>query len=724
MTPSKHNNVDSSISNTAGSHPHVQLMGGALNVESAPDGPERPQVKIIGDTSEQQLDIEAVDEPRTNDKANTSFPGQIQSQPMSSQNMSMNVDESKPEDDIETAEHGKPTESMSEQRIREGRQTVTGYADYLMQLENRVAFLETKFQSPLREEAKKPENPEHRVPAIPQIRRFKLTDFMNKVKDERAFAIEVLIDSQLPQTPTHATEREAPRRIRINSIPVIKILSELVRGSMAMTWTLEPTVFIHPFKPFFLYQNEIRGRLAMLEREWAKHDQGSAAEPLQNDLTTIPASSTINEETKPAAAWENIIAVETAGSSTEVKHNAEEHDLTDSVEALRDWRCLIRFMDEDLFPTIPNFLDSSLKQVLFKDLWYLLRPGQEVFIPRIDVRSDDGVSEGIERPPRDSTQTRRGDGRYQEYWKIIACGGGRVNIHPPEDDYGESSASKQTPNPFEIVAFHLDFTDRFRAIPHTFTVRPFDGRRDITSLPACPSRYLSNAFEERSRLITRGLKFRELTKARHMRYKGMTLACHPCDCLRHGEQTLDSREKIESNVMVDFAEVIHDNYKLAHRLHSAPRRCYNWREVEDRTPVKVWKDHGQHELYKEGDDAIYNEIDDNDIVLNLARAHPLFTQDPERAYTDGSALRSEDLVLLPNRVLAFAFRHRKFVALEVEGLEEVEIYEQGWDDLKLPLGHKDMLKSLVGTHLKDAGFRSAQEYDNNHSHDLVRGKGM
>lgn len=56
-------------------------------------------------------------------------------------------------------------------------------------------------------------------------------------------------------------------------------------------------------------------------------------------------------------------------------------------------------------------------------------------------------------------------------------------------------------------------------------------------------------------------------------------------------------------------------------------------------------------------------------------------------------------------------------------LREVEAYKKGWDDLKLPRGHKRMLKALVRTHLKEREVRHNIDDGNDHAHDLVRGKG-
>ncbi|KAL9002052.1 MAG: hypothetical protein Q9188_004998 [Gyalolechia gomerana] len=120
-------------------------------------------------------------------------------------------------------------------------------------------------------------------------------------------------------------------------------------------------------------------------------------------------------------------------------------------------------------------------------------------------------------------------------------------------------------------------------------------------------------------------------------------------------------------------------------------------------------------------DTFYDEEFEDIEQSKIAFSHPLLSDDPDEAAWSGRELKDEDLMLLPARVMAYALRDRKFVALNIDNLQEVETYTKGWDDLRLVPGHKEMLKGLVATHLNDRESRLAN--GDKHNYDLVRGKG-
>lgn len=61
-------------------------------------------------------------------------------------------------------------------------------------------------------------------------------------------------------------------------------------------------------------------------------------------------------------------------------------------------------------------------------------------------------------------------------------------------------------------------------------------------------------------------------------------------------------------------------------------------------------------------------------------------------------------------------------AFDIETLQPVvKPYSKGWKDLKLPRGHKDMLRVLVKNHLSEKES-STSHADQEHERDIVRGK--
>ena len=198
------------------------------------------------------------------------------------------------DDKVKVAQDTKPqetlTEPISEENINENVKKVNEYAEYLKQMEARVAMLEARFQEPVKEEPKKLKDSGARVPAIPELRRVKWTGFMNMTKGDRVYAVDVLFgeeqywfqrkapsDDQVPVVSPPG--REAPKRIRINSVPVLHVLYQIhnLWGSISniRTWGNDPIVFIHPFKAFIYHANEIRQTLANLETKWGDIDRNA-----------------------------------------------------------------------------------------------------------------------------------------------------------------------------------------------------------------------------------------------------------------------------------------------------------------------------------------------------------------------------------------------------------------------------------------------------------------
>lgn len=79
-------------------------------------------------------------------------------------------------------------------------------------------------------------------------------------------------------------------------------------------------------------------------------------------------------------------------------------------------------------------------------------------------------------------------------------------------------------------------------------------------------------------------------------------------------------------------------------------------------------------------------------------------------------------MLLPRRVVAYAFRQRKFFMLDIQALKTIPNTQSAFRDLKIDPSHKSMVRSLVEIHLqKQAAQKSGSTPSLNQ--DLIRGKG-
>ena len=244
----------------------------------------------------------------------------------------------------------------------------------------------------------------------------------------------------------------------------------------------------------------------------------------------------------------------------------------------------------------------------------------------------------------------------------MSCGGGRPKTRPKTKREDLDGNDSKRINSFQVQAYYLDFDgEKYTPVWHYFDIKPFEGEREITSLEFFPSRYLPKAAERQERLIARGLKFKDFTTFKHQRYKGFTFSCQPCGCPFEGRYISKHPELIESNVMVDFAEGIQDDYGWT------PNLCYDDgpedhnNEIEDDMPVVIWEDQEHKWLYEERRDLAY--ADDRIKIsrrTDFLSTQPLLKEVFGSPSTETYALQDTDLLLLPARVLAYAFRDRKF----------------------------------------------------------------
>lgn len=101
-----------------------------------------------------------------------------------------------------------------------------------------------------------------------------------------------------------------------------------------------------------------------------------------NDINTSKEESTPDDDARTKVS---------AKEHEEDESKEEQEDLTDCVEALRDLRCLIEFMDNDLQPVVERMKSPATQKVYFSDLWHLFKPGDLLYAP-LGSKSESEVS--------------------------------------------------------------------------------------------------------------------------------------------------------------------------------------------------------------------------------------------------------------------------------------------------------------------------------------------
>ena len=497
---------------------------------------------------------------------------------------------------------------------------------------------------------------------------------------------------------------ELPERFRINSEPVLTIMGQI---DSEEAWSHIPTVVRRPYKPFIHFEPQIREKYQRLEEKWAKAEKAMVIDksavqdisetsspfitdakptkdlasekpdkpaedgPKENVSESLASNSMVGDlETKKPLSQKELedddkdrravhMTSDDSISKKDDPEVLEPDDPTDSVEALQHLRCLIEFMDDELMPVVSRFHTVSNHKIAFSHLWYVFQPGDILYAP-LGSKSEDGVAGAFDRGDK-QTNTRRLNDRFHEVWRIQFVSEGRPFLRGKTDEDNNRDGNEKA-NHFYILAYNVEFIGSiFGARSYLFFIRYFEGLRDITSLSFYPLGYTQNADELKSRWITRGKLFKEFTTFKDRYYTGRSLTCHP-----NGDRSLDEdlpkhAENIDSQVIVDFSEALAANPGWAAALWSISNLVSQDREFTEDYPTSFWKDVDGKDLDRsETDHIYYDRRIDLKITEEYEKTDGLIKDDPEKSVFENGGFGDEHLILLPNRVFAFALKNRKF----------------------------------------------------------------
>ena len=249
--------------------------------------------------------------------------------------------------------------------------------------------------------------------------------------------------------------------------------------------------------------------------------------------------------------------------------------------------------------------------------------------------------------------------RIQDVWKIVGTGSGRANLLAPKKSDTEKM---RRINFFVVEATYYDFNgERFDMITFTHRMPPFEGTRDITSLEFYPLKFAPEREQLRSTWLRRGRMFKDLITPKHKYYFGKSLTCHP-DGYRQQEDELPKHaENIDSQVIVDFLEGVAENPGWSPRFTYPPGMTIFFRELIEDYPLSWWGDRLHNKLEFQKAESIYKDHSIDDKIFDACTGKDELTRtQTDLAVLEGGELSEEGLMLLPNRVLGFVMKKRKF----------------------------------------------------------------
>ncbi|KFA49245.1 hypothetical protein S40293_10173 [Stachybotrys chartarum IBT 40293] len=561
-------------------------------------------------------------------------------------------------------------------------------------------------------------------------------------------------ESKKPVEPGHGP---LPERIRIHSRPLIGVI-EKIHGTDINISHKDATVLLRPFKCLTFYEDQLRKKYAELEEKFGpkkghvedvteQADVDDSADKAESSEKESPEKAATTAEESPAGdapasgkpngdAGEAKDVKEEQGKpedkKTEKSHaqtddddskddskvkdkdkddddddDAEEgdeekkdekEDTTNTQTAFDHLHCLLEFFDKHIVAK-QNYLTEPSCKVYFTDLWHLFKPGTHV------------IESG---------------NKHLQCYRVIHV---RTPRHKAKEAYNWSHfrGKGQTETPLMMYCVSVDFDGKsLGPVAKTVSISPYEGVKDVATLPVYPLN-LSKDSNLRDTLINRGKKFLRVAGVKHMHFSGLTL---------------EKRDEVDSQVVIDFAEAFNANEKWKPEIDYSgdSEEEFKNNAVEDtycngaccavdQIYDDEYVDSKQNERFIE---SLLPEMDEDGRLLSLAVVSRVLRKDRPMHISE------DDYLIMSYRVFGFVLRSKSWAKLDLGDLMDVDEYrrkqdEKGqldpmdqkqtaFDSLVFPkddLDRKEIIRSLVSQHFQDRESITSRE----EQVDIVKGKG-
>jgi len=485
----------------------------------------------------------------------------------------------------------------------------------------------------------------------------------------------------------NAAERPLPERIRVQSPIILQFLAALLPDFPQRS--LNPRVLVRPYRALAHYYSTIRDEWCF----WAADFDIASSRRQQTDDKSRNILRATRKRWSPDEMLhgpEDVMAYRAFGRRT-------------PEQALRHVECLIEFMDDFLKKKIDGLTSPDCHKVFFVDIWHIFKPGDFV----------------INR-----------DGR--QVYRILSITSTGHKAAVSWNDYSSITASKTmspgTEMPIRILCVHIDYDGvQLGPVPTEFVIKKYEGEKAIESLEIRPA-HLDRDSSQRERFVARGRRFLQAASIQHLHYAGFTL---------------ETRDEVDSQVVVDFAETfaapgISDWKPVIEPQIGTAAFMPNFETCE---AACCKDDFIFYDDYVEQvrDDAFMKTLVPPKWEHSKLPSVAVYPRTLEEAKTPGNSLTDDELLIMSYRVFGFVLSSRKWAKLDLECLKPVgsgnarnedesisenvgavdHDTEASFDQLVLPKGHKEMVLSLVAQHFrnKETAGTVRDQFD------IVRGKG-
>ncbi|KAG6864452.1 hypothetical protein C0991_009401 [Blastosporella zonata] len=254
---------------------------------------------------------------------------------------------------------------------------------------------------------------------------------------------------------------------------------------------------------------------------------------------------------------------------------------------------------------------------------------------------------------------------------------------------------------YQLTCESIDLVDRISdgsvvvgKVQTQILVRQFKGTTKIQNLDAYPLEYHPNPAALLEVLLKRGKKWVGLVGVHHKQYRG--IAATKIASGKLGKHNIDGR------IMIDRATYrrLNPNAPVPTAVPTLTQIQMQGRQV-DEAQIDLRYDHRQ-------------EWTPQELAATpgaYANGSLVHSNSPE-ADVENLDLADEDLILTSSVVFGFSLSDKIWLEFDVEKIEDVAWNEDAFENLVLPTGRKQLLKSLVESHHKEVGLD-----------DFIKGKG-
>ncbi|KAI1739544.1 hypothetical protein F4680DRAFT_421889 [Xylaria scruposa] len=593
----------------------------------------------------------------------------------------------------------------------------------------RIAALEKKVADlkDTNEQGGKSRITENIVPSqvIPGVRKTIWSDFKNWYNaDDARYAIEALyvgadlsdeirIERQRRQRSTmppsegvsnQMSEQDLSRRwlfrVRIQSHAVLLILSKHLNRD----WDDEIRTFVRPFRPLIALHEDMKKSLSELERKWADKEM------TESNLVQQPTDITQKEGSRNKTG---------VSSDNELKSRADNNIkpsfiVEDCVSALREMRCYVQFVEENVMTIRSRLAEHTVDnppKVRFDDLWCLFEPGQYIYCPADPKKKQPNLKR--------SDQTRTYG--WQTVRKLLSAVGPGMRLKTPggrpvnrkkkddsddetddevDDNSDEWFICETDPEPAKgeyamtLWCYYIDYDGQaYRPVFEIIEIDYYHGEKEVSNLTAYPLKFARDEKKIYNLLLSRGEFFKQFVQNQRLYYSGRSI-----------DNTTDARH-YEGEVIIDFEEALLSHPEWTPNWLLSTYCTLEFPVAKDDFPIRKWVKADGKPMALEVSEVLQKDygIESMDCNNTMNRDTFLATwKEWDKAGSETTKPPGIDIVdpvLLPQRLLGYVLRERKFCRLDVRFLRPLR-KQMGFDDLKINPENKDLIQSLVVSHFQ------------------------